>query len=139
MRRMHDLIEGQPTPRGLRIMRFCSIATVVTSFGFAVAYASKPVSLQHSLFNALAVHWAWAAIQVCLGLGITFAHIRGGYHVQLAHGLGFIVQSLYGVLWLMSAIVTGNGWFVWPGIFFLCMGHLILSRLRWPKRGREFV
>jgi hypothetical protein len=125
---------GTVTPRGLRIMRACSVCTIFTSYGFAFAYASRPHTISVSLFGALAIHWVWAVIQGMLGTGIALSHVRGGYHIQLAHAIGFVTQSIYCTLWLVSAIYTGNGWFIWPGVFFLCVGHFVLSRLKWRKR-----
>lgn len=127
----------EPSPRALRIMRICSMLTALCSFGFAFAYASRPQSLAHNLFGALAIHWTWAMIQLLLGIGIIAAHIRGGYHLQLAHGIGFVVQFIYCLLWIGSAIATGSGWFVWPGVMFLAAGHFVLSRLKWRHHVRR--
>lgn len=120
-------------------MVFVSYCTAASSFGFAFAYATHPAIVTQTLFGALALHWVWAFVQVALGISIVLGQIRGGYHMQLAHAFGFIIQTVYCTLWITSAFITGNGWFVWPGVFFLAVIHLVLSRLKWGKRDRGTI
>lgn len=118
-------------------LRAASYATVMTSYGVALAYASHPQLVDRSLFSLIAVHWFWAVVQVLLGTGILLASFRGGYHMALAHSIGFIVQTAYASCWLASAILVDSGWFIWPLVAFLAFSHRVLSRQGWPRTAKK--
>lgn len=125
---------GTVTDRGRKWLTGVSWATAGVSVAYAAAYQFKPATVGHSLLGNLAANWIWALIQVGLALLIAGAQLRGGLGLKAVHALGALIQSIYLALWLVSCVITHSGYFVWPGVAFLVVGHAALSRMAWPTR-----
>lgn len=123
--------------RGRRVLVVASLATAFAAFGYAFAYIVATPQVDRSLLGQLGHPVVWSSIQCLLALAIVIAQWFGGHWLNATHTIAGVVQSMYLALWFATALLTGQGWFICPGVFMTVVVHWSLAGTLWTAVGRR--